>query len=104
MDVSEVTAKLPWLTITSSSDSESDTNLDNGEQSEERKLRQKWGCIRQASLLTLKIIVKNTGKRHLCQYWTSFLPNCNKESFLLKIRGLENTFLNLNFQLKQSKT
>ena len=78
MDVSEVSEKLPWLAVTSSSDSESDTGGDADGQAEERKLRQKWGCIRQASLLTLKIIVKNTGKRHLCQYWTSFLPSCTK--------------------------
>ena len=41
-------------------------------------MRQKWGCIRQAALLTLKIIVKNTKKRGLCRYWTTFLPSCTK--------------------------
>ena len=53
MDVNEVTEKLPWLQVTSSSDSESESGELDG-LGEERKLKQKWGCIRQASLLTLK--------------------------------------------------
>ena len=78
MDVPEIAETFPWLMVSSSSDSESDTGGEADNQIEERKLRQKWGCIRQAALLTLKIVVKNTGKRHLCQYWTSFLPSCTK--------------------------
>ena len=44
------------------------------EQSLIRKMNMKWGCIRQAALLTLKLTIKFTTKRDLCHYWKLFLP------------------------------
>ena len=77
-DMQEIKERLPWLGVSSSSDSESDTNVEKDSDTDTRKLRQKRSCIRQASLMTLKIIVKNTGKRDLCHYWKLFLPSSIK--------------------------
>ena len=49
----------------------------------QRKLKSKWGCIRQAALLTLKIIIKNTTKRDICHYWKLFLPSGKAWHWLL---------------------
>ena len=61
--------------MTSSSDSETDQSDNPTNQETEKRLKTKWSCIRQAALLTLKIILKNATKRDLCHYWKLFLPS-----------------------------
>ena len=73
--VQEVTEIMPWLDVTSSSDSETDQSDNPTNQETEKRLKTKWSCIRQAALLTLKIILKNATKRDLCHYWKLFLPS-----------------------------
>ena len=73
--VQEVTEIMPWLDVTSSSDSETEQSDSPTNQETEKRLKTKWSCIRQAALLTLKIILKNATKRDLCHYWKLFLPS-----------------------------